>query len=383
MLTRYSFGWLIIPVLAFLAWFGGARRKVLMLATGGVFIVIITPWLVRNYLVSGHLFGIAGYAVLEETGLFPGLTLLQSANPAMAAAEMHGGWLFLVLHKLWHNLLAIFQRDLPHLAGWAGVLFYAGLLLGFRNPAPRRLRYFTLMCLAVFVLVQALGRTWLSDATPGFNSENLLVLLTPMVVIFGCAFFLTLLEQMTLPNLETRYATMILVVGLFCLPFITTFFPPRPRMVAYPPFYPPEIQRVSSWLGPDELMMSDMPWAIAWYGQHTCISLSRDTQDDFSAINDYLQPVKGVYLTSLTLDDKYFASVLRSDHGGWNRLVQGFVLRDAVDRELGADPSDALSRITLTPKSRTDYLEGFPLRTAKSLDAGLFFTDRPRWTENH
>ena len=383
MLTRYSFGWLIIPVLAFLAWFGGARRKVLMLATGGVFIVIIAPWLVRNYLQSGHLFGIAGFAVLEETGLFPGLTLLQSMNPPMASAEMHGGWLFLVLHKLLHNLLAIFQGDLPHLAGWAGVLFFAGLLLGFRNPTPRRLRYFTLMCLAVFVLAQALGRTWLSDATPGFNSENLLVLLTPMVVIFGCAFFLTLLEQMTLPNLETRYAVMILVVGLLCLPFITTFFPPRPRMVAYPPFYPPEIQRVSSWLGPDELMMSDMPWAVAWYGQHTCISLSRDTQDDFSAINDYFQTVKGVYLTSLTLDDKYFSSVLRSDHGGWNRLVQGFVLRDAVDRELAVDPTDALSRITLTPKSRTDFLEGFPLRTAKSLDAGLFFTDRPRWTESH
>ena len=130
-------------------------------------------------------------------------------------------------------------------------------------------------------------------------------------------------------------------------------------------------------------MMSDMPWAVAWYGQHTCISLSRDTQDDFSAINDYFQPVKGVYLTSLTLDDKYFSNVLRSDHGGWNRLVQGFVLRDAVDRELAAAPTDALSRITLTPKSRTDFLEGFPLRTAKSLDAGLFFTDRPRWSESH
>lgn len=296
---------------------------------------------------------------------------------------MHGGWLFLILHKLLHNGLEILQNDLPHLGGWAGVLFFAGLLLGFRNPAPRRLRYFTLMCLAVFGVVQALARTWLSDATPDLNSENMLVLLTPLVVIFGTAFFLTLLDQITPPNLELRYAVIFLVAGLLCLPFITTFLPPKPRTVAYPPYYPPEIQRVSSWLGRDELMMSDVPWAVAWYGRHPCILLSRDTQDDFFAVNDYFQPVKGVYLTSLTLDDKYFSNVLRSDHGTWDRLVQGFVIKDAVDRELAAGPTDALSRITLAPKSKTDFLEGFPLRTAKSLDAGLFFTDRPRWAESH
>jgi hypothetical protein len=108
-----------------------------------------------------------------------------------------------------HNALEILQNDLPHLGGWAGVLFFAGLLLGFRNPAPRRLRYFTLMCLAVFGVVQALARTWLSDATPDLNSENMLVLLTPLVVIFGIAFFLTLLDQITPPNLELRYAVMI------------------------------------------------------------------------------------------------------------------------------------------------------------------------------
>jgi len=130
-------------------------------------------------------------------------------------------------------------------------------------------------------------------------------------------------------------------------------------------------------------MMSDMPWAVAWYGRHPCISLSRDTQDNFSAVNDYFQPVKGVYLTTLTLDDKYFSNVLRSDPGGWNRLVQGFVIRDAVDNALSASPEDALSRIRVAPKSQTDFLEGFPLRTAKSLDAGLFFTDRPRWPESH
>jgi hypothetical protein len=263
------------------------------------------------------------------------------------------------------------------------MLFFAGLLLGFRNPAPRHLRYFTLICLGAFVLVQALGRTWLSDLTPDVNSENLLVLLTPLMVIFGSAFFLTLLDQMTLPNRETRFAVLILLVGLLCLPFIMGFLPPKPRTVAYPPYYPPEIQRVSSWLEPDELMMSDVPWAVAWYGRHSCITLSRDTRADFSAINDYLQPVKGIYLTSLTLDDKFFSNVLRSQPDGWSHLVLNFIIKDAVAQATAADGGDALSHIRIAPAAPTDYLNGFPLRTARSLDAGLFFSDRPRWLEKH
>jgi hypothetical protein len=37
--------------------------------------------------------------------------------------------------------------------------------------------------------------------------------------------------------------------------------------------------------------------------------------------------------------------------------LEGFVIKDAVDRELAAGPTDALSRITLAPKSKTDFLE--------------------------
>lgn len=383
LLTRYAFGWVLIPVGVFLWFFGGPPRKQLAGLAGGMFALVVAPWLIRNYLSSGEPFGRAGYAVLEGTSLFPGMTLLQSSSPAMAGVVMHGGWISVILHKFAHNAVAIFQNDLPRLGGWAAMLFFAGLLLEFRNPAPRRLRYFTLLTLGTLVLVQALGRTWLSDMTPDVNSENLLVLLTPLLVIFGIAFFLTLLDQMNLPNQETRLAVLILLVGLLCLPFITGFLPPKPRPVAYPPYYPPEIQRVSSWLAPDELMMSDAPWAVAWYGRHSCITLSRDTQDDFSAVNDYLQPVKGVYLTSLTLDDKFFSNVLRSQHDGWSHLVLNFIMKDAVDQAKAADGGDALSRIRIAPVTPTDYLDGFPLRTARSLDAGLFFTDHPRWLEKH
>ena len=76
------------------------------------------------------------------------------------------------------------------------MLFLTGLLLYSRSLAVRRMRYFLLMCLVVFIVVQALGRTQLSEESPGVNSENLLVLLAPLVFIYGVSLFHILLDQM-------------------------------------------------------------------------------------------------------------------------------------------------------------------------------------------
>ena len=358
MLTRYSFGWLIVPVVVFLALFGGARRMGLAVAACLMLGVIVAPWLARNYVVSGTLFGTAGYAAIESTGAFPGMMLMQSSNPDMSASKVNASWTMLMLQKLAANAFAIFQNDLPHLGGWVAILFFAGLLLGFRNPAARRLRYFTMMCLGLLITVQAVGRTWLSDATPELNSENLLVLLTPLALIFGTAFFLTLLDQMNLPAFELRYLAISLLAVILCLPLVTSFLPPQPSPTAYPPYHPPQIQEVSNWLQPDELMMSDMPWAVAWYGRHPCIYLSKDTRDDFSYINDHFQTVKGVYLTTLTLDDKFLSNVARGDDDAWGALCFAGVRKKFTRQR-------------------------FPVNDAKSLGSGLFFTDKQRWPDSH
>ena len=49
--------------------------------------------------------------------------------------------------------------------------------------------------------------------------------------------------------------------------------------MVYPPYFPPEIQQIAGWMKPDELMMSDVPWAVAWYGDRQCVWLSLDCAD--------------------------------------------------------------------------------------------------------
>jgi hypothetical protein len=317
-LTRYAFGWVIVPVTLFIVLFGGPRRLACApLALGG-FLLVLAPWVVRNFVVSGTPFGTAGFAILEATGNYPGFTLERSIHPDFSTALSLPPYFY----KLLGNLRPILRDDLPKLGGsWVSMLFLVGLLLNFRSTSVRRMRYFLLMCLAVFIVVQALGETQLSVESPEINTENLLVLLTPLVFIYGVSFFHILFDQMTLSLRELRLAVKILFVIVCCLPWILGRLPPRIVPVVFPPYYPPEIQIVAGWMRPNELIMSDVPAAVAWYGQRQSVWLTLDAKDDFFAINDYLKPVQALYLTPVTMDSKLASDCLSRTPDTWANFV--------------------------------------------------------------
>jgi 4-amino-4-deoxy-L-arabinose transferase-like glycosyltransferase len=351
-LTRYAFGWTIIPVVLFLILSGGQRRGLNALAAFTAFAIVLAPWLIRNFAVSGTLFGTAGYAVTEGTLIFPEFRLERSVNPDLTSAF----FLKPYFYKFLANLRAIFQNDLPKLGGsWAGMLFLAGLLLGFRSATARRLRYFLLMCLITFVAAQALGRTQLSAESPDVNSENLLVLISPMAFIYSTVFFLTFLDQMKLRRSQLRYGVIAAFVFISCLPLICSLSPPKNSPLAYPPYYPPDIQKAAGWMKENELMMSDVPWAVAWYGERQCVWQTLDAKDEFFAINDYIKPVQALYLTWQAVDGKLVSDCVRGGENSWGN----FALKALSQNQLPA---------------------GFPLRNSPtSIASGIFLTDRMRW----
>lgn len=352
-LTRYAFGWTIIPVVAFLVLFSGQKKALHALAALGAFVLVLTPWVVRNFAVSGTPFGTASFAAAETTLLFPQFQLERSIHPDFG----HLVWLKPYLHKLVANGQSILTNDLTRFGGsWATLLFWAGLLLSFRSVAVRRLRYFLLFCLGTFIVVQALGQTQLSVESPEVNSENLLVLLAPLVFIYGVSLFLTLLEQMNLPALQLRYPIIAAFVALSCLPMFFVMLPPKTSPVAYPPYFPPDIQQTAGWMKENELMMSDVPWAVAWYGQRQCVWLTLNAQDDFNAVNYWMKPVQALYLTPETMDSRFVSDWVKTRDYSWGSFILQVVTQNQI------------------PPS-------FPLRIAPKgfLPERLFLTDRERW----
>jgi hypothetical protein len=191
------------------------------------------------------------------------------------------------------------RNDLTQLGGsWLTAFFLAGLLVPFVDRArSTRMRWLTLGLVGALAVAQILARTHLSADLPRVNSENLLVVAAPLVFIFGIALVTSLVMSLEVPVEMWRNVIIGGVMFVLWLPLLVTFGPPRTFPIAYPPYYPPTIQRVAHWFAPDELIMSDMPWAVAWYGNRQSLLLTRSPEQEFLDVNDWQKPVNGLFLT--------------------------------------------------------------------------------------
>jgi hypothetical protein len=288
-------------------------------------------------MISGTPFGTAGYAMFATTPVFPEYKLERSLVPDFA----YGGnlWLRIFTTKLLANSRELIQSEFPKLGGnWIGAFFLVGLLVGLANVTASRIRYFLVMCLGVLLAAQALGHTQLAEDSKQINSENLLVLASPLVLLYGVSFFYLLLDQIYLPIRELRYV----IIGAFCvvgcLPMLFALLPARTKTpLSYPPYHPPYIQKAANFAKPEELTMSDLPWAMAWYGHRQCVWLTQKMQPDFSEINDLQKPVTVLFLTRVTLDSRIITDWLAAGTESWPNIiletVQFLAQRDANGKD--------------------------------------------------
>ncbi len=367
-LTRYSFGLIVLPAVLYLAILPTKRRTLWICATLGAFLLVATPWVVRNVMISGAPFGTAGFAVAQETPVFPGDQLERTLQPDFG--DLTRG---VITSKLLTNAREILLNDLPKLGGsWVTAFFLVGLLMPFRSLTLGRLRLFAALSLVLLGLAQALGRTQLSAASPEVNSENLLVVIAPLVFVFGVSLFFVLLEQMALA-MQGQFWMKTASGLVACAPLLLALLTPKSSAVAYPPYYPPWLQNQAQWIRPGEWIMSDIPWAVAWYGGRQSVwtslkyrsSAAERRRNDFAAIHSQ-KPLSGLHFSMKTMKavdpQPLWDWVNRTTDQPWESMVtdwDGFILGGAVlQREV--------------PK-------GFPLRRAPlGLLPEIFLTDSER-----
>jgi hypothetical protein len=357
-LTRYALGCLILPVMLFFNLFFAPRSLSLGFAALLGFAAVMAPWLMRNHELSGRFFGVAGLAVHQTTDRFPGDRIERLLDPENKFTHEDLRQVNLDEHwaKLGDNLPAILQNDLPRLGGsWVAAFFLAGLLVPFRNPALGRLRVFVLLSLGALVVMQSVAKTHVAALAPDINSENLLVVLAPLVFIFGTGLFVLLMDQLELPPFGARGTVIGLFLLVACAPILFALGGTTRSPMAYPPYHPQVIHERASWLGERELMMSDMPWAVAWYGRRDCVWLPSNVGEGFATVHR-VRPVAALYLTALTLDQKLVSDLLQGDDPAWGEFAANAV----VKREIP---------------------EGFPLKFAfaEGFPYQLFLADRERW----
>lgn len=336
-LTRYGALVLIPAVALLLGWSFRQRGWTVASVFVVIVLLVVTPWLVRNYLVSGGLLGLAPYTALN--GFDPVLdnvferTLAQDLKAAGVLTALQG--------KLMSGLATIYQQQLRTLGdGFMTAFFLTTFFYSFAREQVRRLRW----CVALGIVLLMFVAAFFGQAT-----VRLLYIFWPFALLYGVGFFYILLDRMQLriPLLRMGVTAAFLLLG--ALPLVFTLLPPRAG-VPYPPYFPPYISHVCRMLKPDELLCTDMPWATAWYGNRNSLLLP-STVDEFYEINDYTRRISGIYFTTVTRDREYVRTLRTGSYRTWFDILEGRI------------PSD----FPLT--------QGFPLNNFDQ----LFLTDRPRW----
>jgi hypothetical protein len=220
--------------------------------------------------------------------------------------------------KLLVNLQEIVGKELPLAGGnWLGAFFLVGLLIPFRNPALGRLRIFVVAALAWWSLVEALGRTALSSDSPSINSENLLVIVAPLLFSYGAGLFYVLLDQLSLESGDIRAAIVGLFVVAMSLPLVLAVLSP-PQIPNNSPYSPKHLQVTARLFTEKECLMSDIPWAVSWYGQRPCLWLTLDDGEGFQQANA-IKPINALLLTQKTTDSPLLRQLTGATNS-WGRF---------------------------------------------------------------
>lgn len=336
--TRYA-ALVLTPAVALYIGISFRRNRGWLWAVGVVVAVLIgfSPWLARNWRVSGGLLGLAPYTCLNNSRLFSENNFERSLAPQLSFGRVVQE----AQVKLVKGVGKYYEERLRSLGDGILIAFFlVAFFFRFARDPVHWMRWSILLGILLLLPIAALY---------GDKTARLLFMFWPLIIPFGFAFFFILLDRLQLPYRIYQLGLITLVVLLSAAPLLVAMMPPR-ASIPYPPYFPPFVTSVCSLLEPNELMCSDMPWATAWYGQRNSILLP-NTLDEFYEINDYYKRISALYFTTITRDKPYARSLLTGSERTWFPVLEGRI------------PPD----FPLT--------QGFPLNNMDQ----LFLTDRVRW----
>jgi len=319
---------IFVPVLVFSVFFfrprvGGAA---LML---GLFLLVYVPWLVRNATVCGDFRGIAGFSSLDgivhpESGHMRRMVLdLADVTGAYYAA----------------NFRANFAGQINRLLEYMGCSFVAPLALvsvlhGFKRPVTSTFRWlmFGMWFSAMFGMA-----VFGMKEEHGLAANQFHLLFVPLFICYGMAYVLVQWDRriglgFILPQWGQRSGVhntlrLALIVTIFVISAVPVlsrmFLDKNHARVEWPPYVPPYIGILRQWFTPDEIIASDMPWAIAWYADRRSLWVPYD-QADLTNLADYNilgAPVAALYLTPISGTQNTLGDLVNGEYKNWTSYI--------------------------------------------------------------
>lgn len=311
-LTQYAFVSVLLPLIVYVA---VSFPKQWMAKAGlclGVFLLVLTPWVVRNWKVSKTMFGLSHYELLEGVGEGTAREIRPGELQRMYGGEIPRLRVRQQLRSALAKGRELYEVTLKDVgSNYLIAFFLVALLHRFRQEEVFRLRRFIFWSLLTTMM-------WLSVVGP--PRRNFLTIFLPLIIVYGVAFFYVMFERL-------QFRTRLLrkgVVGLFALfnalPFFFMLLPPR-TTVPYPPYDGGIVTAIGRVFRQEEALVSDIPWAVAWYADRTAIWAPLK-EEHYFAINDEVKLISGIYLTQQTLLQQGVLDVIAGHQRFWIQMFQ-------------------------------------------------------------
>lgn len=327
-LTQPLTAWMLAGGIVFVAF----TFKPRFLLTGLVivtFALVVSPWLVRNFHVTGNPFGLAIFSALDGIKGSE-MQWMRSFDPDFTGL---GPGAF--RNKLQNNF-TVQIGNLVKLLGWSFVapVFFISLLHVFKLSERGILRWFVL--LSWFGAVA--GMTIFGGGDEAVGQNQLYVLFIPMMTFYGLALLLILWSRLPIDYRFIRVAFFAALYIICAIPLIIDLIPGGKSRLHWPPYVPPFIGILGQWYAPGEIIASDMPWAVGWYARRKSLLLPSSPQN-FINVSDYNQlgsPLTGLYLTPITGRSAFLSEIVRGEYSAWapfilrNPNLQNFPLQQAT-----------------------------------------------------
>jgi hypothetical protein len=289
------------------------------------FLVVISPWMIRNYIVSGNPFGLNIYTVFFP-GQEPEMTIMRQSSPDFLAAARG------FRSKLREGVLSQASGLFGFLGmNILGAAFFFSLLHRFKSPGASSFRW----CVLLMWLGAFAGMALFGVRRDPVSTNQLHIVFLPLFIFFGSAFLFVLWRRLAVEGFLVNKLFSAGLLALVSLPLLATLFFTTPKRIQWPPYVPPFIAVLSKWFDENEILSSDMPWAVAWYANRKTV-LIPESPRVLARISDYRVlggPVRGLYLTPITGNQPLVSQIYRGALREWARLitrppeVQGFFLQ--------------------------------------------------------
>jgi hypothetical protein len=304
-LTHWIAVWILIGYLIFAAFAFRPRGLVSLMVIAIALIVCAAP-LYRNYQASGSVMGTAFMVIYSGLG--------DGEDSAMRVMDFASNDSNLRLDGLIMKIIrtTILQGTdiLPFLGSiFAAPLFFLALLHPFKRKSIADFRW----CILLMWLFAALGMSIFGVSSEGTHPNQIHILFAPIMTGYGLAFLSIVWGKLevvnSLPILRNAHHFVIVVLSAAPM-LLGSYNMARFGLVRgdkgiphWPPYYPAGIniyfdqQRM---VKKDQIIISDQPWAVAWYADRTSIWLPKKAKnfDEIENVAANLKtPVVGILIT--------------------------------------------------------------------------------------